>query len=371
MVLDHLKLRNVRCYEYAEFLPDPRFNVIVGLNGQGKTSILEAIGLLAFLKSFRNAKNVETIRFGQPEGKVAGGVSHGDLSFGLDVTIWPNRKQGTVNGKPSRYLSEYVTRLSAVSFSPADLEIIRSAPENRRAWIDRVAQIFFPEHVDALARYQKILVHRNRQLKAWSEGRSEMPPADFEIWTGELCDWGSKIIHRRVHTVDKIVDRIADYYHEISREKQTLTIEYFSGFMEELPCGQESLSSLEIVTQALRKSIDSSLRKELALGTTMVGPHRDDLNIKMGGNAVRAFGSQGEVRSLVLAMRLLEADLHREVRGLDPILLIDDFSSELDARRRKYLLDYLTGSGSQVFLTTTEEIGLGKRFQVTEGKITA
>jgi len=383
MVLDHIKLCNVRCYEQAELHPDPRFNVIVGLNGQGKTSILEAIGLLASLRSFRNAKNVETIRVGQPEGKVAGGVRHGELNFGLDVTIWPSRKQGTVNGKTCKYLSEYVTRLSAVSFSPSDLEIIRGGPENRRAWIDRVTQIFYPEHVDAMARFQKILVHRNRQLKALSEGRIdaagrsplpasfifEKPPADFEVWTEELCDWGSKIIHKRIHTVDKIVEKIAQYYREISRENQAITIEYLSGIFEKLPCGQQSPSSLEIVAQALRNSVTSSLRKELALGTTMVGPHRDDLDIKMGGNTVRAFGSQGEVRSLVLAMRLLEADLYREVRGLNPILLIDDFSSELDARRRKYLLDYLMTSGSQIFLTTTEEIDLGKKFYVTEGKI--
>lgn len=369
MILEQLKLYNFRCYPFAELEPDSRFNVIVGLNGQGKTSILEAIGLISFLRSFRNAKNSEMLRLGESEGVVSGLLRKNDLRFQLAVKIWPKRKQATFNGKTCRYLSEYVGKISAVSFSPSDLEIIRGTPENRRIWIDKLAQIFDPTHADVVSRYQKILEQRNRQLKMAAEGRIRTLPPDFETWTDELCAFGAKIIHRRIHTVDKTVDKIAKYYGQISREKTAINVQYISEIFDKDTCGQVSRDSLEIIAQVFKERLAASLSKDTILGTTTIGPHRDDLELTMGGNLVKAFGSQGEVRSLVLAMRLTEVEIYQEIQNLSPILLIDDFSSELDARRRKFLLDYLSESNSQVFLSTTEELNLGKMFKVKEGQI--
>lgn len=364
MKLEQVRLYNFRCYPEAEIFPDARFNVIYGLNGQGKTSVLEAIGLLTFLRSFRNAKNAEMLRFGQSEGLVSGRVSSGDLSYQLAVKVWPNRKQATFNGKSCKYLSEYVGRLSSVSFSPTDLEIVRGSPENRRVWIDKLAQVIDPTHADAVARYQKILEHRNRQLKAVSEGRQQRLGEDFETWTDELVLWGSKIIHNRIHSVDKTGDRIEKYYGQIAGENVPINIEYQSEILAKLTTGHATPYSLELLSQALRIGLQNSLPKEQILGTTIVGPHRDDLAITMASHPVRAFGSQGEVRSLVLAMRLTEVETCKDVQGVSPILLIDDFSSELDSERRKFLLDYLCDSESQVFLSTTEELRLGKEFYV-------
>ena len=369
MRLEQLRLYNFRCYSDVEIFPDPRFNVVYGLNGQGKTSLLEAVGLLTFLRSFRGAKNAEMLRAEQTEGLVTGLVRHGTLDFRLAVKLWPTRKQATFNGKSCKYLSEYVGKIAAVSFSPSDLEIIRGAPENRRAWIDKLAQIFDPSHADAVARYQKILEHRNRQLKAVSDGRVAALSADFETWTDELCSWGSKIIHNRIHSVENSVDRIQKYYAQIAGENININVGYKSEILPQVPYGQRPSDSLELVGQALRNGLQNSLKKELILGTTLVGPHRDDLSILMGGHPMRSFGSQGEVRSLVLAMRLTEVEACQEALRVNPILLIDDFSSELDANRRKFLLDYLSSSDSQVFLSTTEELRLGKEFFVTSGKV--
>lgn len=369
MIFEQLRLYNFRCYEQVELEPDPRFNVVMGLNGQGKTSVLESIGLLSFLRSFRNAKNAEMLKLGEAEGIVTGLLSNKGLRAQLAVKLWSNRKQATFNGKACKYLSEYVGRISAVSFSPTDLEIIRGSPENRRIWVDKLAQVFDTTHADAVARYQKILEQRNRQLKMVADGRLNALPADFETWTEELCFWGSKIIHNRIHSVDKTVDKIAKYYDQISREKTDINIRYISGIFAELPYGQLHCTSLELIAQVLRKQLAASQPKDLILGTTTVGPHRDDLELTMGGNLVRAFGSQGEVRSLVLAMRLTEVEVYKAVQGLSPILLIDDFSSELDMKRRKFLLDYLAESDSQVFLSTTEELWLGKTFLAKEGLI--
>lgn len=369
MRLEQLRLYNFRCYSEVEIYPDSRFNVVYGLNGQGKTSLLEAVGLLTFLRSFRGARNAEMLRAGESEGLVSGLVRHGSLDFRLAVKLWSTRKQATFNGKSCKYLSEYVGKISSVSFSPSDLEIIRGSPENRRAWIDKLAQIYDPTHADAVVRYQKILEHRNRQLKSVADGRAAKLSEDFDVWTEELCSWGAKIIHNRIHSVEKSVDRIQKYYGQIAGEIININIGYKSEILPEVPYGQPSSDSLELVGQALRNGLQNSLKKELILGTTLVGPHRDDLSVLMGGHPVRSFGSQGEVRSLVLAMRLTEVEACQEALKVNPILLIDDFSSELDARRRKFLLDYLGDSDSQVFLSTTEELRLGKEFFVTSGKV--
>lgn len=369
MILEQLRLYNFRCYDEVEVCPDSRFNVVQGLNGEGKTSVLEAIGLLAFLRSFRHAKNAEMLKIGEADGFVTGMVRNGDLRGQLAVKLWPSRKQATFNGKTCKYLSEYVGKISAVSFSPTDLEIIRGGPEFRRVWVDKLAQVFDPEHADAVSRYTKILEQRNRQLKQVAEGRISQLPDDFEIWSDELCEWGAKIIHRRIHSVDKSVDKLSRYYSEISHEKTPVNVRYLSDIFSKIPGGQALPSSIELINRFLKEGLEASRRKDLVLGTTSVGPHRDDLEITLEGNLARAFGSQGEVRSLVLAMRLTEVEIYKTFRGLNPILLIDDFSSELDARRRKFLLDYLVASDSQVFLSTTEELRIGKIFEVREGKV--
>lgn len=381
MVVERLRLFNFRCYEQVEIEADPSFNVIVGLNGQGKTSLLESLGLLAFFKSFRQAKNEELLRFETTEGLIQGKIKNQGLSFDLDVKLWPNRKQATFNKKPCRYLSEYVGKLSAVSFSPADLEIVRGEPENRRQWMDRLAQIYFATHIDAVTSYKRVLEHRNRQLKLVSEGKRLKLPGDFEVWNQEFVNLGAKVIHNRIHSVDKSVDKISYYYQKIARECPQIRLNYVSKVclkaldreldspLDAIRCGQESQISIELIKQSLLEFSEKMLSKELVLGTTLVGPHRDDLGIFFGEKPVKAFGSQGEIRSLVLAMRLAETEAHKNQTGLSPVLLIDDFSSELDSNRRKFLLDYLSQTESQVFLTTTENIELGKVFVVKEGKV--
>ncbi|MEW6058007.1 MAG: DNA replication/repair protein RecF [Bdellovibrionota bacterium] len=369
MILEQIRLYHFRCYDRVEIHPDPRFNVVTGLNGQGKTSLLEAIGLLAFLRSFRHAKNAEMLRVHETEGLVEGRIQTRGLDVKLAVKLWPHRKQATFNGKTCKYLSEYVGKVSAVSFSPSDLEIVRGSPENRRIWIDKVAQIFDPSHADAILRYHKLLEHRNRQLRAVSEGRISTLSDDFEVWTEELVLWGSKVIHNRIHSVDKIVDKIRKYYDEIAHKNVDLNVRYLSEIFDEVHYGQANLYSLELISRVLTESLKAALPKERIVGSTLVGPHRDDVELTMAGNPMRSFGSQGEVRSLVLAMRLTEVEAYKTEQGLSPILLIDDFSSELDARRREFLLQYLLSSDSQVFLSTTEDLHLGKIFLVNEGRI--
>lgn len=374
MILQKIRLFQFRCYDEAEVSFDSKFNVIKGLNGQGKTSLIEAVGLVSFFKSFRGAKNNELIKLGAAESKIEAKVTHDDLEFDLGVKIWPNRKQASFNGKSCKYLSEYVGRISAVCFSPEDLEIIRGAPENRRNWIDKVAQIFSTAHVDAVSSYQQALDQRNRILKNFSQGKISKLTDDFEIWTDQIVEYGAKIIENRIVAADQSRAAIEEHYSTISNEKTALNLRYLQTNLDDeesrhLEAKEGKFSRLENLRFSLKNGLKNSLNKDCILGSTSIGPHRDDLEITMNGISAKSFGSQGEVRSVVLAMRLAETEKYREVRGYPPLLLIDDFSSELDSRRRKFLLAYLTESGSQVFLTTTEDIQLGKVFKVENGKI--
>lgn len=372
MFLESIRLYQFRCF--GELLLEPKrdFNVVSGLNGQGKTSILEAVGLLGSLKSFRHAKNQELIQFGQAEALVTGSVRNGELSGRASVQITSTRKHATFNGKSCKYLSEYLGKLSVVSFSPADLEIAKGSPEFRRAWVDKFASIYFPEHSDLCARYGKVLENRNRILKQLSLGHISAPPDDFDVWSEELARLGAEVIHNRVHTVDNSVEKIGQYYSEIAGQNTSVSIRYFSKNFDQtdsFPGGQERQYFIELVGQTLRKLFVENFRKDSVLGLTSVGPHRDDLEFLLGGNDIRAFGSQGEVRSFVLALRLAEVEAFESMRGLNPVLLIDDFSSELDSKRRDYLLEYLNSRESQVFLSTTELLDLGKTFLVSKGRI--
>lgn len=379
MVLNELKLFQFRCYSGVCLRPHPKFNSFIGQNGQGKTSLLEAIGLLGTLQSFRHAKTEELLMFNCNEAHISGKVSNEDLNFNLEVKIYPHRKRATLNQKFCRFLQEYISKVAVVSFSPSDLEIIRGEPNLRRSWIDRVSQIYFCEHVDSLSRYKKILDQRNMLLRLIAEGRLDSLPKDFEIWTEELIKEGSKIFLNRLLVASQSIEEVNAFYtaiagldvYEKNQELYYITIEYLSTIFRKVPCRQASSFSLELIENTFRDRLKESFLKERALGTTAVGPHRDDLEILLKGKPIKAYGSQGEVRSLVLAMRLAEVELFKLVQGVDPLLLIDDFSSELDSSRQKYLLGFLFKTDSQVFLSSTEKMNYGCSFKVENGRILA
>lgn len=368
MHLHSIHMWNFRCYGELDVEFDPRFNVISGLNGQGKTTILEAIYLLAALKSFRMGKNQELVRWGQETALVRGQVQHGNITTDLSVKVSPRSKQGTVNGKSCRFLSDYIGKLAAVTFSPIDLEIIRGGPDIRRTWADRTAAVFDNLHAELCARYMKALMQRNRQLKEFAAGRAPLG-GDFDAWSEELCRLGAEIIHRRIQVVDKMGPLSSIHYQRISGHPETIKISYKSELFPPGEAGQGHLDSVDSISQIFKEKQEEMLSKECLLGVSLVGPHRDDLEIELNGRSVRAFGSQGEVRSTVLALRLAEIEAHESVNGVSPLVLVDDFSSELDEQRRDFLLRYLESTGSQVFLTTTESLSLGKHLKASEGRI--
>lgn len=369
MNLKSIRLFQFRCYEDSTIDFDSQFNVISGMNGQGKTSILEAIFLLSTLKSFRLGKNAELIHKGREVALVSGVGEHLGLESELGLKISPKSKLSTVNGKTCRFLSEYVGKMAAVAFNPSDLEIVRGVPEYRRNWLDRIATVFDPQHIDFCSRYQRVLVQRNKELRKFSLGLIPQLEDDFYAWTEELIRLGAEVIHRRMKAVDNLGDQVRYFYEMISQTSDSLSFSYESSVFSGEDAGQGREISLESVTQSLTNSLQCVEKREKVVGSSLIGPHRDDLRMIFNGNLLKAYGSQGEVRSTILAMRLAEVQLYRETQAVDPILLIDDFSSELDSRRRNFLLDYLETVGSQVFLSTTESLSLGRVFNISEGRV--
>ncbi len=384
MRIKKLSGRDFRCYESFNLSTDFKFNVFVGNNGQGKTSLLEAVSLLLNLKSFKPTKNVELIRFNQKNSLIEAQLEKDDLSIELKVQISSNRKIALLNNKPCKLLSEYIGSLASVSFCPSDLEIIRGSPELRRNWIDRFIQISDPEYTLLCSRFYKVLENRNKLLKNYSEGHSRLLGDDFKVWTEEFCHLGSKIIHKRIHSVDKVVDKINYFYKKISFNNSAqdlsgdalISICYLSNLFnseDEGSTGHQALHSLEHLDGVLLEKASKELPKEQIVGFSLFGPQKDDLSFNREGHEFRSFGSQGEVRTLLLAMRMAEIKEYEDFRKVAPILIIDDFSSELDEQRRGFLLEYLKSSKSQVFISTTEEIELNgesfKRVFIQNGKV--
>jgi DNA replication and repair protein RecF len=368
MRIEKIHLWNFRCYNEIEAEFSRGFNVITGLNGQGKTSILEAVYLLSSLKSFRASKNAELIRWHEDLAQIKGQVSHNEINTELSLRIFPRQKSALVNGKRCQYLTEYVGKMRSVAFSPNDLEIIKGAPELRRNWMDRATALLFLDHTELSVRYGKILQQRNRCLADFVAGRGRLG-SDFEIWTDQLVVVGAQIINNRIVALREIEPYVNRAYGTISGGTKRIKLDYKSQMSDGLGTGQVCLGSVESISQILKEKQEDLLSKESILGVTLFGPHKDDMEFTLDNQSIRSFGSQGEVRSAALSLRMTEIELHKSVVHVEPILLVDDFSSELDEKRRNLLMEYLYQSGSQVFISTTEKINIGNTIEIFEGRI--
>lgn len=377
MFLTQVRLQDFRCYDELSLTFDDRISVISGLNGQGKTSLLEAIGILTSLKSFRQAKNSEIIRHGCEQGGVSGTftmdlpATSGEtsmLKLTASVELRQKGKVASLNGKKCQRAGQYLTRFAAVSFSPTDLDLVRGPPEERRQWMDRIAALLEPEYADLLLDYQKILQQRNAELRKLSTGFIHRLGDDFQIWTEQLIRKGAEVIHRRMKAVDNFSAPVNGFYEMVAHDAADLLMKYR---LYENPSEDFQPRSVAELTEFLQTQFRKMENKERILGLTQFGPQRDELFFQFKGGTLRSDASQGEARSVVLAMRLAEIENIQKSRNIDPILLIDDFSSELDAKRRNFLLNYLLVMRSQVFLSTTEEVPLGKLFRMWNRKDSA
>jgi DNA replication and repair protein RecF len=396
LIVSELLLRNFRNVSECRFKPDPNINFLLGENGQGKTSFLEALGYLATLRSFRNAKSEEVLKWGELSSEVAckltgdeGWETHLKVVFDGDPKI-KTTKVAFINGKPYKSSTSYLSQrlgsfelgFHAVVFNPSDHDLVRGDPSTRRNFLDRVIAAENIGYLKTVSKYQRILTQRNTLLKQATEGRAQVLDDMIAGFTDQAVKLGCELASTRLEWIMKLSERLNETVHQIAPRTPELRLVYLSNWapqIDNLSFNNEDLGALNFTGHGQRPSLElleHSFRKRLSFleaaewrsGHSLVGPHRDDWAFYLGGQALRGHGSQGEVRSALLALKLCEIDLFRIETGHRPLFLLDDFSSELDRERRSFLMRYLSESDLQVFVTTTEDSSLhGKKFRVSNG----
>jgi DNA replication and repair protein RecF len=354
--LTALRARGFRNLEAFGFEPGPQFNVIHGDNGAGKSNLLEAIHYLGALKSFRSAKTDDLIALNSETASLEATLAGGPAPHKLRVDIGRSQRRRTqLDGKRPRSTSVWHRTVRMVLFHPGDLILASGAPDRRRAFLDRILEQMDPIYGSTLSSYEKALRSRNRLLKDERTDRRSVRAYD-----GILSKAGAIVGQARRRLVDDLAPRVVRAFSEV--------------FAGDTPLGVRYLPRVEPTEEAIAQALERSFDKDCARGFTADGPHGDDLELRLHDVGARHHGSQGQHRTIVLALKTAELDLLSERTGRVPILLLDDVSSELDRSRNRRFFEVLSHSGGQVFLTTThpEFILLEKDrvdFQVDAGRV--
>mgnify|MGYP000970549597 CR=1 FL=1 len=353
MQLLAVELSDFRNVANALVEPHPRFNVLAGDNGQGKTNFLEAVYLVGTLRSFRAGRLDELVRFGakSPGGpaRASARVERNGLSRRYDVEVWasPARKRALVDGKPVRAAAEYFGGFNVVLFAPDDLRLPRGQPAARRRFLDRAVWNVEPALLAEAQTYERALKARNTLLRT---GEAQRDPALLESFDEPLARAGASLAVRRRRYVSAIAPRVQAAFEQIGRSGLAVEVRYESAIGGLASSPSES----EPIAEELRALLRRARPRDLAAGFTTAGPHTDDLELLLDGRPAGRFASQGQLRALVLALKVAEIGHLAAVSGEPPVLLLDDVSSELDPSRNAFLFEFLRAATGQVFITTTD-----------------
>ncbi len=348
MILSRLTLANVRNYAALEFVPVPGLNVLIGANAQGKSNLLEAIGLLGTGKSYRTSRESEIVSAGLPAATVSGDalVKPGPIRLSCTIALGTagTRKRYTINGAGVRYAT-YLGKLRVVTFVPAHLHLVTGPPALRRSLVNAALSQESAVYYAALAAYGKQLAQKNALLRG-------MVAADQTLlatYNERLIESGTELILARRSFVAELDARARAIHHGwVGDVEGALVLQYAANVPVEVPTRDGIASAFAARLQEYRAA-------ELLRKTSLVGPHRDDLEFRLGGASLAAFGSQGQQRAAVLALKVAEYETLFAYGGEAPILLLDDVLSELDRGRRAAFLRGVAGV-EQAFVTTTSEV---------------
>ncbi len=359
MFIKELHLRQFRNYVEQKVELNAPKTILVGDNAQGKTNVLEALGLLSTLKSSRVSRDRDLIREGEPLGQVTGIVSREYRSVKLGVVLRrTGRRTVAIDEESCRRNMDFLGLLNVVQFSSLDLELVRSGPEIRRNWLDGLLVQLEPIYAHILQQYNKILKQRNALLKEIrsTEARGEKIQlgseyqAQLGLWDAQLATLGVRVMQRRSRALERLVPIAETWHAAISGRVESLCIHYtpnVAGMQE-----PELRDNSPKATQAFLEKLQSRAVAESFQGTTLVGPHRDDIEFTLNQLPVKQFASQGQQRTLVLALKLAELKLIEEIVGEPPVLLLDDVLAELDPKRQNQLLEAIQERFQTVIATT-------------------
>lgn len=326
----------------------PGVNLLYGQNAQGKTNALECVYLFARGKSYRGSGDEDLIRFGEKGFHIGISYKTKNGEQTLDYRYWEGSRKRQKNGAPVK-LSEMIGNFRAVLFCPEHLSLVKGAPQERRAFLNIAIAQCRPVYLKLCDEYNKILENRNCLLKEMQKGfRYDLE--ELESWTDRLADTAATIAEYRISYLKKLAPHAKDLLNDLSGSRETLQITYQSEAEGETPSD---------IKESYLKLFKENRSREIAAGCSLFGAHRDDADILINGISARAYGSQGQQRSAVLALKLAEGEVCRDETGEYPVFLFDDVMSELDETRRGYVLRE-TGD-RQIVLTACESGGFDPR----------
>lgn len=342
MYVSKLLLQNYRNYDKISINFNPELNIIFGDNAQGKTNIIESIYLCGTGKSHRTFKEKELIFWGRNSCYIKTDINRGDRLSKIEYFLFDNKsKIVKIDGIKIEKSSEIFGNLNIVLFSPEDLKLVKDAPLFRRRFLDIEISQVKPSYYYNLQQYNKVLLQRNNLLKAIKYDKSLIKTLD--IWDEQLSDFGSYIVFYRNEFIKKISILSKLIHRKITDGKEELIINYSTKYTKSI--------NREEIKMDIYKNLFNNRNMDINRGTTLIGPHRDDIDFYINNIDVKIYGSQGQQRSAALSLKLSELEFIRSETSSYPILLLDDVLSELDIKRQKFLLDNL--KNIQTFLTCT------------------
>ena len=362
MIIESVELKNFRNYKSLQMDFDSGTNILYGDNAQGKTNILESLYLSATTKSHKGSKDKELINFDSDEAHIKTIINKKDIPYRIDIHLKKNSAKGiAINGMPIKKASELFGILNVVFFSPEDLNLIKNGPAERRRFLDIAISQLKPKYAVTLSQYNKAVAQRNVLLKD-IQLHSELYDT-LDIWEDRIAFFASEIIRQRLGYINKLSSYTDEIYSGLSSGKEKLDISYDQQTVVVGETKQELYENMKNQLYQARKN-------DLVTGFTSVGPHRDDLSIKIDRLSARNYGSQGQQRSAALALKLGEAAVIKNFSDVQPVALLDDVMSELDTSRQNYILNHIRDW--QVFITcwdptAVKNLKYGMRLEMKDG----
>jgi DNA replication and repair protein RecF len=368
MLINNIKIKNYRNFREADIQLNDVLNIFIGDNGQGKTNLLESVYLCSIGRTFRQNSENDLINFSENKSSIEISGIKNNCGFKMDLILERNKKkQVLVNGARLDKTSEMIGIINNVIFTPDDMKIVKGNPGERRKFINIDISQVKPKYKYLLNSYKKVITERNMILKNYCT--KEENKDIISIWNDYLSNIGSELIWYRNEYIDKLKKYSVDIYSDLSGNKEKLEMRYSSNIGN-----IQDLDKINI-KKLFSEKIENGFKNEVFRKTSLYGPHRDELIIEINGKECKYFGSQGQQRSAILAIKLAEIEIIREEVGEYPVLLLDDVLSELDNKRKGYLIDYI--KNIQTIITTTDDNDLKnltknfnkKNFYINEGKI--
>lgn len=353
MWINEIKLKNFRNYNFEEIKLNKNINIFYGENAQGKTNIIEAIFLSSIGKSFRTNKDIELIKFNENLAQLEINIEKKYKNLNIKINL-NNKKEVFVNKIKIKKLSELLGNLNIVIFTPDDINILKGGPQNRRKFLNLMISQLRPNYMYIYNLYSKALEERNNYLKKIK--KENLNPDLLEIWDEQLIKYGVEIAKYRKEYIEKIQNKIENIHKKITDNKEIIKINY------ETDCLNKEL---------YRNLLKERKKLDIIKGYTTKGVHRDDFNIYINNNLINIYGSQGQHRTSMLSLKMAELEVVKEEIDDTPILLLDDFMSELDSKRRNNFIENI--KNTQVIITCTDKIFInnieGNLYNVNNGKI--